>query len=87
MQKSSDGSNNFDEAAAGNPRSREPVIGDADDVQKTTYVVGQSTDPNAPDPRNVEARVPSGDGINVAAWLIGLVAALIAIVYAIGVFR
>ena len=86
MQKSSDGSNSFDEARAGSPRTGEPVIGDADNVQKTSYVVGQGTDPGAPDPRNVAARVPSGGGINLAAWLIGGLAALIALVYAIGIF-
>jgi hypothetical protein len=86
MQKSSDGSNSFDEARSGSPRTGEPVVGNADDVQKTTGVVGQGTDPNAPDPRDVAARVPAGGGISVGAWIVVGVAALIAVVYALGIF-
>jgi hypothetical protein len=85
MQKSSDGSNNFDEARQGSPRG-EPVIGDADDVQKTTYVVGQGTDPGAPDPRYASARVESGGGINVGAWIVGAIAVIIALIYGFGIF-
>ena len=48
MQKSTDGGNSFDEARQQGDRAH--VIGDADNVQKTSYVVGQGTDPNAPDP-------------------------------------
>ena len=39
MQKSTAGGNSFDEPREQGPR--EIVIGDADNVQKTTYVVGQ----------------------------------------------
>lgn len=86
MQKSSDGSNSFDEAMAGNPRTPEPVVGDADNVQKTTYVVGRGTDPDAPDPTTarrddgdgpVAARVQAGSGPNVLLWLV--IAAVLAI--------
>jgi hypothetical protein len=84
MQKSSDGGNNFEEAASGSPRTGKPVIGDADNVQKTTYVVGQGTDPGAPDPAHVTARVPSGNGMNIGAWVVGIIAALIAAVYGFG---
>jgi len=87
MQKSSDGGNNFDEARAGSPRTGEPVIGDADNVQKTTWVVGQGTNPDAPDPRSVAARVPTGRGINVGAVVVAVIAVLIALVYAVGIFR
>ena len=86
MQKSSDGSNNFDEARTGSPRTGEPVIGDADNVQKTTWVVGRGTDPDAPDPAGPAARVPAGGGINLGAVIVGVIAALIAAIYALGVF-
>ena len=85
MQKSSDEGNNL-EPRAGSPRTG-PVIGDADNVQKTTWVVGQGTDPSAPDPEHVIARVPTGGGINVGAWLVIALAALIALVYGFGVLR
>jgi hypothetical protein len=84
MQKSSDGSNSFDEARSGASRSGEPTIGDADNVQKTTWVTGQGTDPSAPDPTHVTARVPSGGGVNVGAWIVGIIAALIAAIYGFG---
>ena len=45
MQKSTDGGNSFDEARQ--QGGREPVIGDADNVQKTSYVVGRGTNPDA----------------------------------------
>ena len=84
MQKSSDGGNNFDEARSGASRTGEPVIGDADNVQKTTWVVGQGTDPSAPDPTHVTARVSSGNGVNVGAWVVGAIAAIIAAIYGFG---
>ena len=65
MQKSSSPGNSFDETAAsqsGKPNTP-PLIGDADDVQKTTYVVGKGTDPNAMEPE--EGR-PSGHTPNGA---------------------
>jgi hypothetical protein len=86
MQKSSDGSNSFDEARSGSPRTGEPVIGDADNVQKTTGVVGRGTDPDAPDPAVASARVPAGGGINMGAWIVAVIAALIAVIYASGIF-
>jgi hypothetical protein len=84
MQKSSDGGNNFDEARASSP-GPEPVVGDADDVPKTTYVVGQGTDPTAPDPEYAAARVPAGGGINVGAWIVWAIAVIIALIYGFGV--
>jgi hypothetical protein len=86
MQKSADDGNNFDEAGAGNQRTG-PVIGGADNVQKTTYVTGQGTDPSAQDTGNPIAQVPSGSGINVGAWIIGAVAVVIALIYGFGILR
>ena len=85
MQKSSDGGNSFDAAREGSPRS-EPVIGDADNFQKTTYVVAQGTDPAAPAPAYASARVASGGGINVGAWIVGAIAVIIALIYGFGIF-
>ena len=84
MQKSSDGSNSFEEARGGSARSGEHTVGDADNVQKTTWVVGQGTDPSAPDPTHVTARVSSGNGVNVGAWVVGAIAAIIAAIYGFG---
>ena len=94
MQKSSAGGNNFDdEREQGGP---EIVIGDADKVQKTSYVVGHGTDPSAPDPspaarRGTEpdayaATVRSGGGINVGVWVVALLALAIALIYGFGLF-
>jgi hypothetical protein len=97
MRKSTAGGSNFDdERAQGGP---ERVIGDADNVQKTTYVVGRGTDPSALDAdaraggggtarrgepeRGYAATVRTG-GANVGLWLVGGLAALIGIVYAFG---
>jgi hypothetical protein len=58
MQKSTAGGSNFDdEREQGGP---ELVIGDADNVQKTTYVVGQGTDPGAADPDRGRGAGPDG---------------------------
>jgi hypothetical protein len=85
MQKSTDGGNSFDEAGTGNPRTGQPVIGDADNVQKTTWVVGEGTNPDNPDPPIATAKVRPGEGVNIGAWAIGLIALLIALVYGFNV--
>ena len=100
MQKSTAGGNSFDEPREQGPR--EIVIGDADNVQKTTYVVGQGTDPSAPDPDRgrggpdgpergdvgggYTATVRAGGGVNVGLWVIAALALLIALVYGFGLF-
>ncbi len=102
MQKSSSGDNNFDEARAGQPRTEQPVIGDADNVQKTSYVVGRGTDPGAAGPdghhpggdgprrgaaeHGYTAAVHSGGGINIGLWIVALLAVVIALVYGFGLF-
>ena len=86
MQKSTDGSNNFDEARAGSPRS-EPVVGDADNVQKTSYVTGQGTDPDASAAHGPAATGRTGGGMNPIVWLIVIVALGLAAFYGIGLFR
>ncbi len=60
--------------------------GDADAVEKTSYVVGQGTDPQATDPKNTSAAVrPGGPGLGTI--LLGIVVLLIALIYGIGFFR
>ena len=100
MQKSSSGDNNFDEARQGGDRAH--VIGDADNVQKTSYVVGRGTDPSAlgPDARHhggdgpqrgsddlgYNAAVRTGGGINMGLVVVVVIAIAIALVYGFGVF-
>jgi len=82
MQKSASEGSSFDEQGA---RGSE-VAGGADNVQKTSYVVGHGTDPDAPDPPGYAATVRSG-GANVGLWIVAAVAVLIGLVYAFGLFR
>ena len=100
MQKSSAGGNSFDEAREGG--DREHVIGDADNVQKTSYVVGHGTDPAArgPDaghrggdgPRRgaddlgYSAAVRTGGGLNVGLLVVVVLAVAVALIYGFGVF-
>jgi hypothetical protein len=83
MQKGNAG-NSFEDAQ----RREDGGIGDADNVQKTTYVTGGGgTDPDRNQDQPLIARVPSGGGVNVGAWAVGAVALVIALVYAAGLFR
>ena len=95
MQKSTAGGSSFDEG----PDDRERRVGDADDVQKTSYVVGQGTDPSGAGPdagresrtRRGEhdayaASVRTGGGFNLGLWIVALLALAIAVVYGAGLF-
>jgi hypothetical protein len=72
------------------PAGQEPIsevaFGGADAVEKTTYVVGEGTDPEARPTGPYVARDAAGKA-GMAAWIIGAIAALIALVYVIGIFR
>ena len=85
MQKATDGGNSFDEARQ--QGDRDMVVGDADNVQKTSYVTGQGTDPDAPDPRGPAATTRTGSGMSPLVWLIVIVALGLAAFYGIGLFR
>lgn len=63
--------------------SPEAALGGADAVQKTSYGVGQGTDPDARPGDSPVAHPPTGHGPNFLAWGIGAVAALVAIIYLI----
>jgi hypothetical protein len=64
MERSSSPGNSFEEAAqsAGGTPDAAPVVGDADAVQKTTWVVGHGTDPadTRPEDEAEHGRTPSG---------------------------
>jgi hypothetical protein len=64
----------------------EVQLGGADAVEKTTYVVGEGTEPAAQSHGRYIARNAAG-GMNLGVWIVGGLAALIALVYAIGIFR
>jgi hypothetical protein len=65
--------------------SPEVAFGGADAVEKTTYVVGEGTDPEGRPTGPYVAR-PAADNRSLTAWVIGAIAALIALVYMIGIF-
>jgi hypothetical protein len=71
--------------AAGRYDHPEAQLGGADAVEKTSYVVGEGAEPHGRPRGEYVARTDSGAG-NVLAWIVGGLAALIALVYAIGVF-
>ncbi|HEV3485432.1 MAG TPA: hypothetical protein VG106_08495 [Vicinamibacterales bacterium] len=72
--------------AAGRFEHPEAQLGGADAVEKTTYVVGEGTEPGARPRGDYVARDASG-GSSLGVWIVGGIAALIALVYAIGIFR
>ena len=82
MQKSSDGSNNFDAGREGTPRATPPV-GDADGVQKTSYVTGRGTDPDATS-AGPAATGSAGRGANALLWVAVLIAVALVAIYGIG---
>jgi hypothetical protein len=64
----------------------ETALGGADAVEKTSYVVGKGTDPNALSPVGRPAKVGSR-GFSPMVWGIVGVVVLLAVVFAFGVFR
>ena len=72
--------------AAGRYDHPEAQLGGADAVEKTSYVVGQSAEPDTRQRGDYVAR-GAGGGVNAGVWIVGAIAALIGLVYAIGVFR
>lgn len=64
---------------------REAQLGGADAVEKTTYVVGKGTDPEA---RSVgpSATVPSRGAPMIVVAIVAVLMALVAVAYLIGIF-
>jgi hypothetical protein len=65
----------------------EAQLGGADAVQKTTYVEGSGTDPQARSPIGVPTATTPARGPSVVMWLLVVVIVLLAVVYLGGVFR
>jgi hypothetical protein len=71
----------------GDDRDRRPdqiePLGGADAVEKTTYVVGEGTDPSGrPKPGTVP---PTGDGgTNPVVWLTIAIAVIVGLIYILG---
>ncbi len=69
-------------------RHPEAQLGGADAVEKTTYVTGRGTDPQAQRPAGVpSAQTPSGGGLNPALWVVLVLALLVIVAYAAGFFH
>ncbi|HVX38911.1 MAG TPA: hypothetical protein VHB25_04985 [Gemmatimonadaceae bacterium] len=69
-------------------RDPEAELGGADAVEKTTYVTGEGTSPEARHPRDQPAaNVPSNPGRNAFFWIVLVVVVLLVIAYVGGLFR
>jgi hypothetical protein len=82
-----------DPAAGGNQnptpqyRDAETALGGADAVEKTSYVTGSGTSPEAMPIAGVTVPTPSGGGVNLLAWAVGAIAIIIGLVYLVPLFR
>jgi hypothetical protein len=66
----------------------ETALGGADAVEKTTYVSGKGTEPEAQHKEGTPtARVPSGSGHGATWAIIGFLAAMAVLVYLLGFGR
>ena len=65
----------------------ETALGGADSVEKTTYVTGSGTSPEAR--KKGEAPVPrvGGGGLGIGGWILIAVVVAIALVFGAGLFR
>jgi len=68
-------------------RDGEAQLGGADAVEKTTYVVGKGTDPNARKGAGPAATVPSKGAPMLVIGVIAVIAALVALAYLVGIMR
>ena len=64
----------------------ETALGGADAVEKTTYVVGDGTDPTALSPRHGPPSV-GGSGLTLVGWIAIAIALLVGVAYSIGIVR
>lgn len=64
----------------------ETALGGADAVQKTTYGAAKGGEPAGAPTADVTAQTGTGGGMNVAAWIVALIAVAIALVYGVGIF-
>ena len=69
-------------------RDPEAQLGGADAVEKTTYVTGKGTTPEARRPRGEPAAtVPANPGRNALFWTVLVIVVLLVIAYVGGLFR
>lgn len=69
-------------------RDPEAQLGGADAVEKTTYVTGKGTSPEARHPRGQPAAtVPANPGRNAFFWIVLVVVVLLVVLYVAGLFR
>lgn len=69
-------------------RDAEAALGGADAVEKTTYVEGRGTEPEAHVPPGTPtATVPARNGRNMVLWIVAAVIVLIVVGYLSGLFR
>ncbi|HKO15763.1 MAG TPA: hypothetical protein VJU87_05965 [Gemmatimonadaceae bacterium] len=68
-------------------RDAEAQLGGADDVEKTTYVVGKGTDPRARKGTGPSARVPGHGAPGIVIGIIIAIVVLVAIAYLSGIGR
>ena len=67
-------------------RDAEAQLGGADSVEKTTYVVGSGTEPEARSEGPI-ARVPSGRAPRIVTAVVAVLVILVALAYLIGIMR
>jgi hypothetical protein len=65
----------------------EAAYGGADAVEKTTYVTGRGTDPKDQAKGTTTPPPPGTTGMSPLAWGVIIVAALIALVFILGIFN
>jgi hypothetical protein len=65
--------------------NREAQLGGADAIEKTTYVVGKGTDPEARSD-GPSATVPSRGAPVIVVAIVGVLVALVAVAFLIGIF-
>ena len=68
-------------------RDPEAQLGGADNVQKTTYVVGEGTSPDRRKSDRTSARAKNGGGAHTIVWVVVVLVILGALVLALGLGR
>jgi hypothetical protein len=68
-------------------RDAEAQLGGADSVEKTTYVVGKGTDPNARKGDGPAASASSRGAPTIVLVVVLVLAALVALAYMVGIVR
>jgi hypothetical protein len=67
-------------------RDAEAQLGGADAVQKTTYVEGRGTSPEARTPQGAPTATVPSRGVSLLMWVVLIVVAMLAVAYLGGAF-